>query len=75
MKKVTFKRPLMGAMLGLLSCLPLLLGLGAIMNGVEVRAHLGTDFRCAVPYSPSIAGFLVASRIELRVIRIHNYAS
>lgn len=36
MRKVTFKWPLIGAVLGALGCLPLLAGLGAIMNGVQV---------------------------------------
>jgi uncharacterized membrane protein len=36
MKKVTFKWPLIGATLGILVCLPLLLELGAIMNGDKV---------------------------------------
>lgn len=40
MEKVTFKWPLIGAVLGLLGFIPSLLELGAIINGVEVGHNL-----------------------------------
>ena len=57
MNKVTFKWPLIGAILGLLGCLPLLLEIGAIMNGVEVghRWELVSTLLC--PTALLVRGF------------------